>query len=282
MAKRGDPKVLRFVVVFLRVHARMTQAQFGEASGIDQATVSRLELGHQAPSEEALHRMAKVAGIEWTLVAHLQQFYTSLLTAATRRNAGPAPVALDLTDLEPVLRTALTPYLLEAANCEPPLPSPDEQRREAAQIWIALEAHPLRFRRRLIELSPRSGDWALAQRVCEASLKSAARQPEEALELANLALSIAERFPGEEGWRSRLKGFCWAHVGIARQFAQDLAGAAEAFDLAQRLWQAQVTDPGSHGDWVLPTRQELFDRARAAAGRGERRRRESGPPQTSR
>jgi transcriptional regulator with XRE-family HTH domain len=281
MAQRGDPKVLRFVVVFLRTYARMTQAQFGEASGIDQAAVSRLELGHQAPSEEALHRMAKVAGIEWSLVVHLRQFYASLLAAVARPNAGPAPGVFDLTAIEPALRAAVTPYLLEAANFEPPLPSPDEQRREAAQIWTALEAHPLRFRRRLIELSPRSGDWALAERVCEASVKSAARQPEEALALANLALSIAERFPGEEGWRSRLKGCCWAHVGNARQFAHDLAGAAEAFDLAQRLWQAEVADPESHGDWTLPSRQELFDRSRAAAGRGERRR-ESGPPRTSR
>jgi transcriptional regulator with XRE-family HTH domain len=215
MAKRGDPDVLRLVVIFLRSQARMTQAQFGKECRMDQAQVSRYENGHEAPSEEVLLRMAKVARIDGSLVVHLCQLYSTLLAAAARRNAVPASGALDLTILEPVL-LAVTPYLIEAQTGEPPPPSPEEERREAEQIWTALEKHPVRFRRRLIELSPRSGSWALAERACEASVKSAARNAEEALELAELALSIAERVPGGEDWRSRLKGDCWAHVARLR------------------------------------------------------------------
>jgi hypothetical protein len=69
-------------------------------------------------------------------------------------------------------------------------------------------------------------------------VKSAARLPGEALELADLALSIADRYAGNESSRSRLKGYCWAHVGNARHFANDLTGAEEAFALARRLWRA--------------------------------------------
>ena len=89
MAKRGDPSVLRLVVIFLRSHARMTQEQFGKACRVDQAQVSRYE-HDEAPSEGVLRRMAKVAGIDWSLVVHLRQFYSSLLTAASRGDAGPA------------------------------------------------------------------------------------------------------------------------------------------------------------------------------------------------
>jgi hypothetical protein len=57
------------------------------------------------------------------------------------------------------------------------------------------------------------------------------------LELAELALSIAERVPGEESWRSRLKGYCWAHIANARRVANDLSGADEALTRAWELWR---------------------------------------------
>lgn len=233
MAKRGDPAVLRQLVLFLRSQAQMTQGEFGKASRVAQPDVSLYENGRAAPSEAALRRMANAAGIDWPLVVHLRQFYSAVLTAAARRGKTSGFKDLDAASLEPVL-LAVTPYLLQLRAPEPaPFPL-DEERREAEQIWTSLEKHPVPFRRRLIELSPRAGSWALAVRACEASLKGS--EPE-ALELADLALSIAERAPGEESWRSRLKGYCWAHVAKARQSTNDLAGAGEAFARARDLWR---------------------------------------------
>jgi transcriptional regulator with XRE-family HTH domain len=246
MAKRGDPGVLRLLVIFLRSQANRTQAEFGKESRVDQAQVSRYELGELAPSEEALRRMAKAAGIDWPLVVHLRQFYSALLEAA-RRSAIPAAREIP----EPVL-LAMAPYLIELHNAKPTRPSPEDERREAEPIWTALEKYPVRFRRRLIELSPRSGSWALAVRACEASVESAAHEAGEALELAELALSIAERAPGEESWRSRLKGYCWAHVAKARRAANDPAGAEEALAQARELWQAGG-DAGLPAVGVLPS-----------------------------
>ncbi|MEA2604410.1 MAG: helix-turn-helix protein [Acidobacteriota bacterium] len=197
MATRGDSSVLRLVVIFLRSQARMTQAQFGKESRVDQAQLSRYESGDVAPSEEVLRRMAKVARIDWPLVVHLRQLYSALLAAAARRNTTPTSGVLDLTILEPVL-LAVAPYLIEI-QAEPARPTPEEERREAEQIWKALEKYPIPFRRRLIELSPRSGSWALAEQVCEASRKSATGNAEEALELAELALAITARCPRERG-----------------------------------------------------------------------------------
>jgi transcriptional regulator with XRE-family HTH domain len=250
MAKRGDPNVLRFVVTFLRSHAQMTQEQFGKASRVAQPEVSLYENGRAAPSEAVLRRMAEAARLDWSLVVHLRQFYSAFLAAAARQSTVPTARALDLTRLEAVLM-AVSPYLLQLRSTEPAPPSPEEELREAAQIWTRLEKHPIHFRRRLIELSPRSGSWALAVQVCKASLKGPA---DEAQELAELALSVAERASGEESWRSRLKGYCWAHVAEARRAANDLAGAEEASARARELW-----GEGDGSDSEILTEGRPFD-----------------------
>lgn len=245
MAKRGDPSVLRQLVIFLRAHAQMTQGEFGKVSRVAQPDVSLYENGRAAPSEAVLRRMAKAAGLDWPLVVYLRQFYSAFLTAAARQSAVPGTTDLDVKTLDTVL-LAVTPYLLQLRTQEAARPSPEEERREAEGIWTRLEKHPVPFRRRLIELSPHAGDWALAVQACKASLKS---ETGEALELAELALSIAERAPGEESWRSRLKGYCWAHVAKARQAAGDLTGAGEASARAGELWR---TGGGSDPELDFP------------------------------
>jgi transcriptional regulator with XRE-family HTH domain/tetratricopeptide (TPR) repeat protein len=279
MAKRGDPKVLRHVVRFLRSEADMTQEEFGKACRVAQPDVSRYELGHAGAPEDVLRRMAKVARIDWPLVVHLIQAYTSILAAAARGSAPPAAKALDITILEPVL-LAVTPYLIKASTSELAPPSVEEERREAETIWTALAKHPAPFRRRLIEISPRCGSWALAVRICEESVKRAAHRPDEALELAYLALSIAERIPGPESWRSRVKAYCWAHVANALRVGNDHFGADEAFARAWGLWQAGAeSDPEWLAEWRLFDLEaslrraerrfkealDLLDRARAAS-----------------
>ena len=130
MGKRGDPRVLRLVVIFLRSHAQMTQAQFGKECRVDQAQVSRYENGREAPSEEILRRMAKVAGIHRSLVVNLRQFCSSFLASASRGDARSAEKELSLTILEPVL-LALLPYLVELGKIENP--SANFQKKLAAR-----------------------------------------------------------------------------------------------------------------------------------------------------
>ncbi len=264
MARRGDPRVLRHVVAFLRHETGMNQEQFGDACGMDQGQISRYELGKAVPSEKSLRRMARVAGFEWVHVVQLRQFYSAFLAAAARGTARSTVKASDFTSQGPV-PVAVAPYLIQARAAHTGRRSPQEERQEAEQIWTALEKHPLPFRRRLIEISPRSGSLALAVRVCEASIRMAAHNAEEALELAELALSIAERVPGEGSWCSRVQGFCWAHVGNARRVANDHAGADEAFARAWNLWRA-----GAECDPELLPESRLFD-LEASLRRDQRR-----------
>jgi transcriptional regulator with XRE-family HTH domain len=278
MARRGDPKVLRLVVASLRCHSGMSQEQLADACGASQGQISRYESGKVAPSEKTLRRIAEVAQLDWPLVVHLRQFFSSLLAAAARGSSAPPARALDLAILEPAL-LAIAPYLIEPPTLTAS-PALADSRMEADQIWTVLESYPVPFRRRLIDLSPRSGSWALAVRVCEASVKSAAHNGGEALELAELALEIAEQAPGEESWRSCLKGYCWAHIANARRVANDHAGSNEAFSRAWHLWEVGAADPALLPEWRIcdleaslrldqrqfPEALQLLEQARAGCG----------------
>lgn len=78
----------------------------------------------------------------------------------------------------------------------------------------------------------------MAVQLCDASVRAATRSAGEALELAELALSIAGRVLGDEGFRSRLLGWCQAFLANARRVATDFDGADATFGRAWELWRA--------------------------------------------
>jgi transcriptional regulator with XRE-family HTH domain len=251
VSEREDFSALRLVVVFLRAYSRKTQAEFGRESQVDQADVSRIELGKQVPPEETLRRMAKAAGVPWHIAVHLRRFYEAALPILDDvREVEPEQGFLPMSraDLEHAL-LAVTPYLLDH-SLPKPLPTPEQERREAEEVWQELERYPMSERRRLVELSPLSSrNWALAALVCDASLQTAEHTVDGALELADLALVIAGKLRGDEGWRSRVQGYAWAHIGNARRATGDLAAAAAAFVRAWSLWRA---GEGSAPERLLP------------------------------
>src|SRR5262245_37911378 len=102
MARRGDPNVLRLVVIFLQALTRMTQKDFGTASGIDQGDISRYEQGDLAPPEASLRRMAKAAKVPWPLAVLLIRFVEAFLAALARRRS--TIQAVDPKVLEPALQ----------------------------------------------------------------------------------------------------------------------------------------------------------------------------------
>ncbi len=185
-------------------------------------------------------------GIPWPVAKGLRRSFSAVIRRTARRWEDEE---VDTGLLEAILENALMgvfPYLVEELTAKPEPPSPEEQRREAEQIWTSLESLPPDRRRRVTEIGHGFYPaWALAERICEASLVTADGEPDQALDLADWALSIAAKMPDEEGWRSRVEGYCWAHVAHARRAAQDLAGAEEASGRAWDLWRAgAAADPG--------------------------------------
>jgi tetratricopeptide (TPR) repeat protein len=135
-------------------------------------------------------------------------------------------------------------------------------KQEAAELYQGLMVATREDRVALVEAFPEYWNWALAVRVCEQSVKRAAHRAEEALELAHLALSIAERVPGEQSWRRRLMGYCWAHVANALRVANNFAGADEAFVRAWELWRAGAgSDPELLAEWQLFSLEASLRRA---------------------
>lgn len=238
-----DPKASGLLVVFLRFYAGMTQRKLGEVTGLEQALVSRYESGKSEPSPETLRQISEAVGIPWPLARDLRRCFSSVIRSTERRwrDQGLDAGMIDAL-LQPAL-VALFPFVIEELTAEPEPPSPEEQREESEEIWTNLQRHSLSKRRRLLELTQGAYPaWALAERICEASFQAAAGEPDQALELADLALFVAGTVE-EGGWRSRMEGYCWAHLAHARRAAQDPAGAEEASARARDLWQA-----GAEGD----------------------------------
>ena len=156
-----------------------------------------------------------------------------------------------------------------------------EARQKARELWLRLKTASRQDQRDLVAVLPELQDWALAQHVCEASIRAAAHKPDEALHLADLAVLIAGRVAWEESWRTLLEGYCWAHVANARRVANDFAGADKAFAQAWTLWRAsEASDQDLLPEWRMydleaslrreqhrfPEALELLTKARAGIG----------------
>ncbi len=249
-----DPKASRLLAIFLRSYAGLTQTALGKATRLGQAAISRYESGKATPPQEALRRIAEAVDIPWPFARDLRRCFSSVIRSTERRwrDQGLDPGMLDAF-LEPVL-IAILPYVVEELAAELRPPSPEEQRQEAEETWTNLQGYPINRRRRLLELGQGAYPaWALAERVCEASFQAAADKPDQALELADLALFIAAGME-DGGWRSRVEGYCWAHLAHARRAADDLAGAEEASARARALWQA-----GADGDRGFLAKERVME-----------------------
>jgi tetratricopeptide (TPR) repeat protein len=122
-------------------------------------------------------------------------------------------------------------------------------RQRAAELFRRLESLPEGVRLAVVEVAEECRSWALCERVCEASVREASRNVEQAAAWARLAQQIAERVPGSEEWRNRLRGYAAAHVANVLRVSGELGCSETTLMEAKRLWQAgsdlaAVLDPG--------------------------------------
>ena len=262
MAKRrrtagGDPRVARQVVINLRSATGETQTAFGKTCRVDQKAVSQYEQGKKVPPEDVLRRMAAAVPVRWSAVLLLRRALAAFLAAAgsePARAAAPAPLALE--SLVEKSLAALTPYLIEEVELAARRPTPAEARRAADDVVTRLSALPVERWRPLVERTAHaSRSWAVAERLCHESETRAAHDAAEALEVADLALFVAERISGTESWRSVVQGYAWAYLGSARRAGTDFEGSDAAHSRARNLW-----DAGSEADRGRLAGWRLFDR----------------------
>jgi transcriptional regulator with XRE-family HTH domain len=266
-----SPTPLAFALICLRSAAGWSRIRLAHALGrADESLISAYERGAKSLTREKLEALLDPLGhppevIDVLLLAHDLIFSQSPVEALS-------PVALSKEERRALDRATMaagwTAGRIAAEGIRAELIRRRKQekaaaaRREAEGLFRGLMAGTRQERSGLVEVFPEYRSWALAVRVCEASVRSAAHKAEEALDLAQLALSIAERVPGEESWRSRLKGYCWAHLANARRVANDLAGSEEAFGRAWDLWRAgAASDPAVLAEWWLFSLEASLRRA---------------------
>jgi tetratricopeptide (TPR) repeat protein len=120
----------------------------------------------------------------------------------------------------------------------------EEDRREAEALWKRLKRRSKVQFLALVEEAEEFRSWALAERLCDESARAAAHDPLRAIELAEVALHIAERASGDEAWRYRLQGYAWAFLGNAFRVHGLLPEADAAFSKAWALWdQGAAVEP---------------------------------------
>jgi tetratricopeptide (TPR) repeat protein len=288
------PSPLDLALTYLRSAAAWSKGRLAQALGLaDESSISHYERGARLLTREKLESLVAPMGhpseaVDVLLFAH------QLIFPEPRKAEPASPVALSPEEHRTVDRAAMAAgwtagqIAAEAVRGElirtRKQEKADAARQEAERLFQGLMAATGAERGALVEAFPDYWNWALAVRVCAESVRRAAHRAEEALELADLASAITERVPGEESWRSRLKGFAWAHVANARRVANDLAGADQAFARAWDLWRAGAgSAPELLAEWQLFSLEaslrrdqlrfsaalELLDRARAASGENQ-------------
>ncbi|HTG34811.1 MAG TPA: helix-turn-helix domain-containing protein [Thermoanaerobaculia bacterium] len=244
---KSRPPALGASLRFLRFAYGWSEEELGRALGIKPVLISRYERGSKTLSRERLEELLAVMGVP----------SESIEGALYTLGVGPAfegpgsPVDPTSEERRKIHQTAAVAGQGAAEAIRSQLTAnirqirTSQDRGQAGELWQTLQELPPRQRLVVVEKEKKYRNWALAERICAESARAAAHRADRAMELAGLALRIAEMAPGSEPWCSRLQGYAWAFVGNARRVHGDLPGAEEAFLRSDQLWEAgAAADPG--------------------------------------
>jgi transcriptional regulator with XRE-family HTH domain len=229
-------------IYVLRSVRDWTQEDLANAMGTGVGVIADYESGRRRPSQRAIHRAAEAVG---ALVEDLYELLTALgevrevmeIVVPLHRKRLAVAIEEACTKIGPLSGT-LAQVVLAATKEGKKLPSGRFPAPESAHLlWDRLERHRPEDQRRLVDTVESYQSWDLCELLCEESREAAAEGEDSAVELAELALHVAERVPGDEDGRACVQAFAWAHLGHARRERGDRPGAEEAFARFRQLWQ---------------------------------------------
>ncbi len=264
---RPAPPPESLALTTLRRARGLTGSELADLSGLSKGLVSRYEMGTDRLPREKLDEFAAAMGYD---TADVDSILHGILGATTRPDPGP----LSPVDPTPAERRRIREVLGRLAQAEQEgmeerflqrLRETRAQRdRNAAEDlvrWLLEEPDP-KARRELVEGFRRYHQWAVAERLGEESAKAAAGSAGKALELARLALRVAELAPGDPLWSQRLQGYAWLFIANARRVGGDMPAAAQGFAKATQLWEAgSAADPGLLPAWRVPDLESSLRRS---------------------
>lgn len=233
-------------LLLLRALWHWTQEDLAAASGVPASAICEYEAGKRQPSARSLGRLMAALRFPLLLLAPLLSLIRAvrnvIAVCGALRGRPPPELAAVAAQAgratEDFLRAGLSLAAAQLAPAgSPPVPG---DRIAGVELRARLEPYSQADRLDLVRLGETFRSWALAESLCAESVAAAADRPQEAVELAELALEIACLLAGDERWRSRVQAYAWAFLGNARRVTGDLAAAEEAFGRSHELWQGPV------------------------------------------
>lgn len=241
--ERKIPPLTSLALDVLRTRKGWTQKELAEATGIPANLISDYERGRKKLTPERLDFL--LTSMEIQPSAGMKDAMRFLKTEETREPDPPGPESRQIEAIAADSGRLMADFTRSLMKLWTSQGQALEARQQARSLWEGLKRRDPEQRRLLVEKVAKLRNWALSELLCEESIKAAGDSADRALDLATLALRVAELIPGDEAWRQRVQGYAWAHVGNARRVKGDLPSADAAFGRFQKLWSAgAIGDPG--------------------------------------
>jgi transcriptional regulator with XRE-family HTH domain len=244
MRRNETPDERGICLYILRSLRGWTQEELAKALGTTAGVVSEYEKGKRYVPGRIVRRAAEVVGIPTRqlldLESSLRDLQGLLRTAPLPKSDPRDRVAEELyLGFEDLARRAVETVLASSRVWKSSSPSTRDL-VPADALWAELERCGTEERLLVVEEGVEYQTWGLCKLLCEKSLEAKDGEGT-ALDLAELALQVAERVPGEEDWRACVQAFAWAHLGHARRKLGDRSGAEEALVRFRQLWRPGVS-----------------------------------------
>lgn len=246
MSRESPPPLEGTALLELRRQARWTQRRLEREAGLSRGTLSLYESGKRKIARPLLNRLARTLGHP---VEAVDRAIAGLAQIPAPEPSGAETPASLCPNERLVIEAAAGQAAQRAAETVRAGLGlrlvQDRLRRErqaAGKLWEQLSRLPThQARRDRVASDPRFRLWALSERLCEESIGAAPHDANQARELAELALQVAEGAPGGNPWRCRLQGYALAFLGNALRVGGDLLSADAAFHRSSEFWEAGDT-----------------------------------------
>ena len=288
-AKKRYPEGLGRALAVARSIRGWRQHDLARVSGVGASAISEYERGIRRPEMPTLERLA--AAVEFS-IPELFELSSMIRRRGRERSVeteAGEPAGRPLGGPE-LARAVMELLVADAAEAGQRLRASDaahalsEDRLLAPALWARLEGCAEKERLALVRDDAAFHGAGLVELLCEESVNAAGDSARRALLLADVAVEVAERVPGEEPWRCRVQGYAGQHRANALRVAGDHRAADAELERAAELWRAgAAADPGLLNEarvlhieaalrregGRLPEALTLFDRALAADRWGE-------------
>ena len=250
-----DP-IARLLYVLLRYDMDLNQAGFAAKTRTAASQVSIYDRGKTTVPEAVLQRAADAREFPRNLIQPARRAIRSFRAAARGWSRTDRVLAerffAELLGLSGEALEVIFAASAPAAGQQVTAASAATDRALAAELWLRLERRTASQRLVLVEELEELRSPALCELVSARSIEAAPNSPAEALELAGLALRVAELYTGDDLLQQRTEGYAWFHVGNARRVTNDLRGSGVALETAKRLWKAGASgDPGFFNEAIV-------------------------------